>query len=95
MTQKLINESVGENKKSTKKMRQVEERLDAHLVDALPEMITANGMSATADELGVSKATLGYWCLKLDIVVKRVALAPGEYITIQRNPRERIRSSRR
>ncbi len=41
-------------------------------------------MSATADYLGVSKATLGYWLLKLDIIVRRVALAPGETLEVKR-----------
>ena len=47
-------------------------------------MVTENGLSATADELGVSKATLGYWLLKLGINVQRVALAPGEFIEVRR-----------
>ena len=38
----------------------------------------------TADELGVSKATLGYWLLKLGISVRRVALAPGETLEVKR-----------
>ena len=41
-------------------------------------------LSATADELGVSKATLGYWLLKLGINVRRVALAPGETLEVKR-----------
>ena len=47
-------------------------------------MVTAEGLSSTADRLGVSKATLGYWLLKLGINVRRVALAPGETIEIKR-----------
>jgi len=41
-------------------------------------------LSATAEELGVSKATLGYWLLKLGINVRRVALAPGETLEVKR-----------
>ena len=47
-------------------------------------MVTEYGLTATADELGVSKATLGYWLLKLGINVQRVALAPGETIEVKR-----------
>ncbi len=70
--------------RKTKKMVAVEEQLGQPLVKVLPEMITEEGLSATADRLGVSKATLGYWLLKLGINVRRVALAPGETLEIKR-----------
>ena len=57
--------------RKTKKMAAVEERLHQPLEKVLPEMVTEQGLSATADELGVSKATLGYWLLKLGINVKK------------------------
>jgi hypothetical protein len=62
----------------------VEEKFHQPLEKILPEMVTAEGLSSTADRLGVSKATLGYWLLKLGINVRRVALAPGETIEIKR-----------
>ncbi len=71
-------------RRKTKKMIAVEERFKQPLEEMLPPMVTENGLSATADELGVSKATLGYWLLKLGINVQRVALAPGEFIEIRR-----------
>ena len=70
--------------KKTKKMLAVEERIGKTLEDYLPDVITAIGMSATAEQIGVSKASLGYWLLKLGIVVHRVALRPGESIKIER-----------
>ncbi len=70
--------------RKTKKMAAVEEKLRQPLEKILPEMVTDQGLSATADELGVSKATLGYWLLKLGINVKRVALAPGETLEVKR-----------
>ncbi len=70
--------------RKTKKMIAVEERFHQPLEKILPEMVTDRGQSSTAEELGVSKATLGYWLLKLGINVKRVALAPGETIEIKR-----------
>ena len=63
--------------RKTKKMIAVEEKFHQPLEKILPEMVTAEGLSSTADRLGVSKATLGYWLLKLGINVRRVALAPG------------------
>ncbi len=70
--------------RKTKKMKVVEARYAQPLEKMLPEKVTANGLSATADELGVSKATLGYWLLKLGINVHRVALAPGETLKVER-----------
>ena len=71
-------------RRKTKKMLAVEEKFNQPLEKLLPEMVTENGLSATADHLGVSKATLGYWLLKLDIIVRRVALAPGETLEVKR-----------
>ena len=70
--------------RKTKKMSAVEGQFHQPLEKMLPEMVTERGLSATADELGVSKATLGYWLLKLGINVKRVALAPGETLEVKR-----------
>ncbi len=69
--------------RKTKKMIAVEEEFGL-LEKILPEMVTEEGLSRTADTLGVSKATLGYWLLKLGINVRRVALAPGETLEIKR-----------
>lgn len=71
-------------RKKTKKMLAVEERFHQPLEKLLPEMVTERGLSATAEHLGVSKATLGYWLLKLGINVRRVALAPGETLEVKR-----------
>ncbi|MBM3948398.1 MAG: hypothetical protein FJ312_04000 [SAR202 cluster bacterium] len=70
--------------RKTKKMVSVEKRFQRPLEKMLPELVTEQGLSATADQLGVSKATLGYWLLKLGINVRRVALAPGETIEVKR-----------
>jgi peptide deformylase len=70
--------------RKTKKMTAVEERFQQPLEKMLPELVTERGLSATAVQLGVSKATLGYWLLKLRIDVRRVALMPGETIEIKR-----------
>jgi len=70
--------------RKTKKMLVVEERFHQPLEKILPEMVTDQGLSVTADQLGVSKATLGYWLLKLGINVRRVALAPGETLEVKR-----------
>ena len=71
-------------RKKTKKMVAVEEKFGNDLEIMLPPLVTENGLSATADSFGVSKATLGYWLLKLGINVQRVALAPGETIEVKK-----------
>ena len=70
--------------RKTKKMLAVEERFRQPLEKMLPEMVTEQGLTATADYLGVSKATLGYWLLKFRIDVRRVARAPGDSLQITR-----------
>ena len=71
--------------RKSKKMAQVEELYQRPLERLLPEMINERGLSSTAGELGISKATLGYWLLKLRIEVRRVALAPGETLEVKRS----------
>lgn len=70
--------------RKTKLMQRVEKEHQRPLERLLPEMVNELGLSATADNLGVSKATLGYWLLKLGISVRRVALAPGETLEVKR-----------
>ncbi len=70
--------------KKTQKMTQVEDRFHQPLERLLPEMINEYGLTVTAAQLEVSKATLSYWLLKLGINVRRVALAPGESLEIKR-----------
>jgi len=71
--------------RKTKLMQRVEENYQRSLERLLPEMVNEKGLSVTAQELGVSKATLGYWLLKLGINVRRVALAPGETLEVKRS----------
>ena len=70
--------------RKTKLMQRVEDQFQRSLERLLPEMVNEKGLSVTAQELGVSKATLGYWLLKLGINVRRVALAPGETLEVKR-----------
>ena len=70
--------------RKTKLMQRVEKEFSRPLERLLPEKVNEVGLSATAEELGVSKATLGYWLLKLGINVQRVALAPGETLEVKR-----------
>ena len=70
--------------RKTKLMQRVETDHQRPLEKLLPEMVNEKGLSVTAQELDVSKATLGYWLLKLGINVRRVALAPGETLEVKR-----------
>ena len=70
--------------KKTEKMLTLERRHDQELEDLLPEMVNEHGLTETAKRLDLSKATLGYWMLKFQIRVERVALRPNEEIRIER-----------
>lgn len=70
--------------RKTKLMLSVERRFNQPLERLLPELINEHGLTAAAEELEVSKATVGYWILKLGINVRRIALAPGESLKIKR-----------
>ena len=70
--------------RKTKLMQRVEKEFSRPLERLLPEKVNEVGLSSTAEQLGVSKATLGYWLLKLGINVRRVALAPGETLEVKR-----------
>ena len=68
--------------RKTKLMVSVEQRYNKALEQLLPELYNEKGLPAMASELGVSKGTLWYWLLKFGINVRRVALAPGEELTV-------------
>lgn len=70
--------------KKTKLMRQAEQRLGEPIEQALPRMIGELGQTGTAHQLEVSKATVGYWILKLGIRTERIAVMPGEEIMVKR-----------
>lgn len=70
--------------KKTTKMLEAERKLRRPLERALPELVNELGLTGASKRIGVSKATLSYWLLKLGIQMRRVALAPGETIEIKR-----------
>ena len=70
--------------RKTKLMLRVEKDHGRQLEELLPERVNEVGLSATAEELNVSKATLGYWLLKLGISVRRIAVSPNEVVEIRK-----------
>jgi hypothetical protein len=65
-------------------MRQVQEKFARPIVPLLVEEVNNHGPSQAAARLGISKATVGYWLLKLGIEQRRIALMPGETLTVNR-----------
>ena len=48
-------------------------------------MVEEQGLSAAADAIGLSKATLGFWLMRLGFEMRRVVLGLGETVTISRD----------
>ena len=65
-------------------MLKVEEEYKRPLERLLPELVNEIGLSAAARQLGVSNATVGYWLLKMNIQIQRVAVSPCETLEIKR-----------
>ena len=62
----------------------IRDRFKRDLERIIPELVNERGLTGAAKELGLGKATLSYWMLKLGIQFRKVALAPGETIEIKR-----------
>lgn len=58
--------------RKTRTMKALEDRLGEPLEDYLVRRISEQGAAATAREVGVSKATMSVWCIRLGITVKRI-----------------------
>ena len=67
----------------TPAMLHVEETTGERLEILIPRLINTVGLSKAADELGISKSSINYWCMKLGIVRQVVALVPGERVEIR------------
>ena len=69
----------------TKLMQKVEDQFQTPLIPLIGKMVAECGLSEAAAAMGVSKATLGYWMLKLGIRVPKVALGPDETLVVVRD----------
>ena len=69
--------------KKSRLMQKVEAKYEGKsLEEIIAPMLVDWGPSATADEIGVSKATLGSWVTRLNWRVVRTILRPDETIQI-------------
>ena len=66
-------------------MQKAEERLGGPLDVRLPDAINKHGVAGAAAMLDVSKTTINYWLLKLNIRTERIAISPRETIAIKRS----------
>lgn len=71
--------------KKTRLMLKVEKEIGLPLEQQLPRLITRDGLTRTAERLGVSTATAGYWRLKFGISIRVIALGSGDYVEIKRS----------
>ena len=71
------------NPNKTSAMLHVEEVHGERLELLIPRLINSVGLSKAADEMGISKSSMNYWCMKLGIVRQLVALIPGQRVEIR------------
>jgi len=71
----------------TPAMLEVEEARGERLEILIPRLINSIGLTATATELGISKSSVNYWCMKLGIIRQMVALVPGERVEVRGRPK--------
>ena len=71
-------------KRKSKLMLSVESQMGETLEAALPRILTDEGLVESAARVGVSKATLSYWALKLDIEFVGVWLGPDASLVLTR-----------
>ena len=70
--------------RKTKLMKEVESKFQRPLESLLLDLVNQHGLSHAASELGVSKATIGYWMLKLGMRYRRVAVTANETLEVKR-----------
>jgi hypothetical protein len=73
------------NGRATKLMHKTEEKFTKGMPirDYLKQAINGDhSMTEVAEHLEVSKATLGYWLLRMDLRVRRVCVEPGDRVLV-------------
>jgi hypothetical protein len=70
----------------TRVMLRVEKEYGENLETLMPRLINDWGSSDAARRMGISTSLVGYWCMKLGILKRTVALAPGQRIEIRGTP---------
>ena len=69
--------------RKTRDMRRAEELHNEKLETLIPRLINEDGSTVAATKMGISKSLVGYWCMKLGIVKRTIALAPGQRIEVR------------
>ena len=67
----------------TRVMLRVEKDFKEPLETLLPRLINEWGSSDAASKMGISTSLVGYWCLKLGVIKRTIALAPGQRIEVR------------
>ena len=71
----------------TRVMLRVEKDYGEKLETLMPRLINDWGSSDAAKRMGISTSLVGYWCMKLGIIKRTIALAPGQRVEVRGSPR--------
>lgn len=69
-------------KQKTKKMLEVENKIDGTIENMLPWMCNQLGATETARQWGISKSTLNYWIRTRGMTTQYVVLGPHDKLEI-------------
>ena len=70
----------------TRVMLRVEKDHGEKLETLMPRLINDWGSSDAARRMGISTSLVGYWCMKLGIIKRTIALAPGQRVEVRGTP---------
>jgi len=64
-------------------MLKVETENEEALEILLPRLINEVGISEAAKSVGIGSSLIHYWCMKLGIIVRTIALEPGQRVEVR------------
>ena len=72
----------------TPAMRKIQHLYQRPICRVLCDTINEEGLTGAAEQFGVVKSTISYWCMKSGIEIRQVCLGPKDKIIIRKASEE-------